>query len=66
MMCKDHVSALRIKNTNERDPHKKNSETPTGFEPMTSAILVHAMLYQLSYEASLEAGQMRVQFIPVI
>ena len=25
-----------------------------------------AMLYQLSYEASLEAGQVRVQFIPVI
>ena len=24
------------------------------------------MLYQLSYEASLEAGQVRVQFIPVI
>ena len=24
-----------------------------------------AMLYQLSYEASLEAGQERVQFIPV-
>ena len=25
-----------------------------------------AMLYELSYEASLEAGQVRVQFIPVI
>ena len=25
-----------------------------------------AMLYQLSYEASLEAGQEQVQFIPVI
>ena len=25
-----------------------------------------AMLYRLSYEASLEAGQVRVQFIPVI
>ena len=25
-----------------------------------------AMLYQLSYEASLEAGQVRVQFIPVM
>ena len=35
----------------------------TGFEPMTSD--TGAMLYQLRYEASLEAGQVRVQFIPL-
>ena len=35
-----------------------------GFEPMTCN--TGAMLYQLSYEASLEAGQVQVQFIPVI
>ena len=44
---------------------QKNSEAPMGFEPMTSHN-TGAMLYQLSYEASLEAGQVRVQFIPVI
>ena len=27
---------------------------------------VRAVLYQLRYEASLEAGQVRVQFIPII
>ena len=53
--------------TSERDPHsyevtykklqiklRKFFETPTGFKPMTFATGV--MLYQLSYEASLEAS----------
>ena len=36
-----------------------------GFKTITSMLSVtRAMLYQLSYEASLEAGQ--VQFVPVI
>ena len=39
----------------------KNSEALTGFEPMASAIPD-----RLSYEASPEAGQVQVQFIPVI
>ena len=34
-----------------------------GFEPMTSAIAINVMLYQLSYEASLEAGQVWVIYI---
>ena len=38
---------------------------PNGFEPMTSAI-IGAMLYRLSYEASPEAAQVRVKFIPVV
>ena len=49
---KDHMSALRLKNTRERDPHsyvvtkqlqikpRKNPETPTAFESMTSTIPV--------------------------
>ena len=45
----------------QRKPRKK-SEAPLGFKPMTSVIPVR---YQLSYEALLEAGQERVQFIPV-
>ena len=40
---------------------RKNSEAPTGFKSLTSA-----MLYRLSYEASPVAGQVRVQFIHVI
>ena len=67
-----NMSELRIKNRSERylrsceDQIKlqikprNNSEAPTGFEPMTSAIPVRC------YEASPEAGQVRVQFIPVI
>ena len=38
---------------------RKNSEASTEFEPMTCDI--GAMLYWLSYEASPEAGQVRVQ-----
>ena len=45
---------------------RKNSEASMGFEPMTSAPDTGAILYQLRYQASLEAGQVRVQFIPVI
>ena len=36
-----------------------------GFKPMTSTD-IGAMLFQLCYEALLEAGQVRVQFIPVM
>ena len=36
-----------------------------GFKPMTTTIPVQ-LLYQLSCEASLEAGQEQVQFIPAI
>ena len=36
-----------------------------GFKPVTSTIMV-GLLYQLSYEALLEAGQVQVQFIPII
>ena len=48
----NHISALRIKNTSERivevmkqpkqlqRKHRNNSEAPTGFEPVTSAIPV--------------------------
>ena len=42
---------------------RKNSEAPAGFEPITYAIPVRCRLYQLSYGASPEAGQVRVQFI---
>ena len=45
----------------QRKP-RKNSEASTGFKPMELCD-TGAMLYQLSYEASL--GQERVQFIPV-
>ena len=41
----------------QRKP-RKNSEASTGFQPMTSA-----MLYQLSYEASLRVGPSRVSSI---
>ena len=51
---KDHLSALQIKNTSERDPHgcevhveleqlqrklRKNCDSPMGFKPMTSAMV---------------------------
>ena len=63
---KDHLRALRIKITSESDPRlqikvRKNYVAPTGYLRDTGA-----MLYRLSYEASLEAGQARVQFTPVI
>ena len=41
------------------------SDSPTGFEP-NDLRDTGVMLYQLNYEALLEAGQVRVQFIPVI
>ena len=68
-----HTYALQIKNTSESDPQiykateavaKKAQKKFWGF----NRILTHdlhnttAMLYQLSYEASLEAGQEQVQF----
>ena len=41
---KDHMSELRIKNISEKQQlqkkRSKNSEAPTGFEPMTSTIPV--------------------------
>ena len=44
---------------------RKKSESPTGFQLMTLRD-TSVMLYQLSYDASLEAGQVQVQFIPII
>ena len=60
--------------TSESDPHsyvvtwaftnKALKKPPPGFEPMSYTVCdTSAMLYQLSYEASLEAGQVRVQFM---
>ena len=43
---------------------RKIPEVSTGFEPMSSA--PGAMLYQLGYEALLEAGQEHAHFIPVM
>ena len=40
------------------------SQAPTGFEPMDLRD-TSVMLYRLNYEASLEAGQVQVQFIHV-
>ena len=45
----------------QRKP-RNNSEASTGFGTCDLSDS-SAMLYQLSYEASLEAGQERVQFI---
>ena len=68
---------MQIKSTSESDPRsyvvtkqlqikpRKNSEAPTEFEPMVEH---HTGSHggQLSCETSLEAGQVQVQFIPVI
>ena len=52
----NNVQAMHV-NRSERDlKPRKNSECPTGFEPTDTG----AMLHQLSYEASPEAGQVRV------
>ena len=67
------MSALRIKNTSESDPHTfvvTKAVTNKAWKTFwgSSGIRTHdlcdtgAMLYQLSYEASLEAGQVRVHF----
>ena len=48
-------------------PSLTNTTTTTTTTKQTTTIRdTGAMLYQLSYEASLEAGQVQVQFIPVI
>ena len=81
MMCTwytvNHIYELWIKNTSERDlcsyevswaVTKKAQKKFWGFNGIWTHDLrdTGAMLYRLSYEASLEAGQVRVQFIPVI
>ena len=75
---KDHMSALRIRNTSESDPRsyevtkavtnktQKKFWHFNGFEPMTSAIPVRCSTNWAMNEASAEAGQVQVQFIPVI
>ena len=45
---------------------KESPEKKTHEEPITWSHDTGAMLYQLNYESSLEAGQVRVQFIPVV
>ena len=81
LMCiydKDHTSALWIKNGSESDPrsYEVNFTAVTNKAQKkfqgSNGIRTHhlhdigAMLYWLSYEASLEAGQVLVQFIPII
>ena len=67
------TSALRIKNTSESDP--RNYEvTNKAQNKFWGSIWIRthdlrdtgAMLYQLNYEASPEAGQVQVLFIPGI
>ena len=71
------MSALRIKNASESDPRSyevtkavtnKAQKTFWGSIGIQTHELrdIGLMLYQLSYEASLKAGQERVQLIPVI
>ena len=70
-------NALWIENTSESDLHtyeatkavaKKTQKKFWGFNGIQTHNLhdTGAMLYRLSYEALLEAGQVRVQFIPAI
>ena len=74
---KDHVSELRIESRNERDLRScEVTEAVTNKAQKkfwgSNGIRTHdlrdtgAMIYRLSYEASPEAGQVRVQFIPII
>ena len=71
------MSELQIKNISERDLRSREvTKTVTnkalkkfrGSNRIQTLDLrdTNAMLYQLSYEALLEAGQVRVQFIPVV
>ena len=66
-------NALWIENTSESDLHtkavaKKAQKKFWGFNGIRTHDIcdTSAMLYRLSYEALLEAGQVRVQFIPAI
>ena len=70
---KDYMSAPRINNTSESDPcsfevTSKAQKKLCGSKGIRTHDLRDsgAMLYRLSYEASPEAGQVRVQFITVI
>ena len=74
---KDHMSELRIKSTSESDPRSyKVTKAVTNKAQKkfwgSNGIRTHdlrdagAMLYRLGYEASIEAGQELVKFIPVI
>ena len=76
-VIKNILSALQIKNTSESDPRSYGAtKAVTNKAPQkiwgSNGIRTHdfrntrAMLYQLSSEALLEAGQVQIQFIPVI
>ena len=70
MYDKNHMSALQIKNTSESDQLLVSNKAQKFWG--SNGIRTHdlrdtgVMPYQLSYEVLLEAGQVRVQFIPVI
>ena len=71
---KDHTSAVQINNTSDPRSYKVKAVTNKAQKEFwgSNGIQTHdlrdtgAMLYRLSYEASLQAGQVRVQFIPII
>ena len=66
------MSALRLKNTSESEPHIYVVTWAQKKFWGSNGIWAHdlhdtsAMLYQLDYAALLEAGQVWVQFIPLI
>ena len=61
MLVKVPLRSYEATKAAAKKPTEQYREASTGFEPVTSAMLS----YRLSYEASLESGQRRVQFIQV-